>query len=422
MSTTEQRLREALAARTDAVHPDPDAWDRLQQAVDPSPRLQSGPRLRRRPLLTLAVAAWTAVVLFGAGAILRENDRREDTAYPGGGPAGEAPSEFVAIVTGGDIVRVDAATGRVRGLVTPSAGNRPGTPPRELLDITPDHQTVYFSTAGPGCGGGVFQVPADGGTPTLVAPAASDPAVSPDGRLLAFLEGQDEINCSLVVVNLASGERRTFSHPNPAKPSSGPGTPSSYPYQCSVLPPRPKARPFLGDISYFSGVSSLSWSRDSQHIAILAFEASASPLRPPEFIPRAYVLDTAAPGGLENMRLVGPLGDAVSTTVWTSVQWQDGRSLLVLGSDRCGPTKRFRQLTDTVTAELELVLVDTITRTAKTVTTFERDDDAPYRLDAASSGHVLWISEERTVATLRQGRVVTLAESTAAHKFSSAAW
>lgn len=423
MSTsTEQRLRDALGARAEAVRPDRDAWDRLLQVVVPSPLLQ--PVRHRRPRLALAVALAMAVVVLGS-LVLRGGSERDNVAYPGGGPVGEAPGEFVAIVSGGDIVRVDASTGKVRGLVTPSEGGPPDKVMRQLLDVTPDHRTVYFSTAGSGCGGGVFQVPVDGGTPTLVAAAASDPAVSPDGRLLAFLEGQDEINCSLVVMDLSSGERRTFAHPAPAKPASGPGTPSVRPSECSVLPPRPEARAFLGDISHLRGLNSLSWSRDSRHIAVLVSEASASPLRPPEYIPRVHVLDTAAPGGLESMRLIGPLGNEVSTAYWTGVQWQDARSVLVVGSDRCGPMKDYGPMTDTATAELELLLVDTVTRRAEPVATFDPDDDGddlPYRIDAASSGHVLWVSFEGTVSTLRGSRAVTLAKSAAGTKFISVAW
>jgi len=101
---------------------------------------------------------------------------------PGAGAGGAAPARprtLVAVSRAGALVTLDPTTGHL--IRTLRAG---GVAPDELA-LSPDGRTVYFELA-TGCQHQIWRVGTDGTGSTLVAPAGSAPAISPDGSRLAY--------------------------------------------------------------------------------------------------------------------------------------------------------------------------------------------------------------------------------------------
>lgn len=150
------------------------------------------------------------------------------TLPPGAGTEGTggstvAPAEIVAL-SGGSVAVLDTATGRVvRRLATHPETAAGGFPYLQGLTLTPDHGHVYYALAGD-CGlSTIFSVPFDGSTPPEVVAEGVSPAVSPDGRTLAYATASpsvprppDGTRCqnAVVVRNLATGVERMWAYPN----------------------------------------------------------------------------------------------------------------------------------------------------------------------------------------------------------------
>jgi hypothetical protein len=239
---------------------------------------------RRRALagvVGLVVAAAVAVPAFSAASPGHRDEIR--TIGSSGGrvapttassAAGEAPvpSQIVALEAyGGRIAVISAASGKIVRVL--AATNGFGTP---TLAVTPDGAAVYFGSGHlparkecPSLARGfvveIDRVQIRGGPVTMVAPGAS-PAVSPNGRLLAYT--RDSTNpCGgyhdeLVVVDLESGARRTFRFRRPS--------------------PR-------------FDLENLSWAPDSVHLAYNQYSAE-SPTNPKLIdTATAHTLDAAVP-------------------------------------------------------------------------------------------------------------------------------
>ncbi|MGH2682548.1 MAG: hypothetical protein ACRDIX_04860 [Actinomycetota bacterium] len=174
--------------------------------------------VRRRRLLngTLAGAAAAALVA-GASIGIREAvlaQRRvepaespgptatpspEPTTEPTGTPepvasprAGAPPATFVAFqrLQGGDplgrLVLVDTAEGQVIRVLLDHVDTSEGG--IAMPELSPDGQTLYYEAGTSACTGDVLRMRLDGGEPEVLATAgAGRPALSPDGRLLAYL-------------------------------------------------------------------------------------------------------------------------------------------------------------------------------------------------------------------------------------------
>lgn len=87
------------------------------------------------------------------------------------------PATLVAVTTAGAVEVLDPTSGKlIRTLASGATG--------DAIALTPDGRTVYYQAMS-GCFGQVMRVPVSGGTPSPVV-AGSLPAISPDGRLLAY--------------------------------------------------------------------------------------------------------------------------------------------------------------------------------------------------------------------------------------------
>jgi len=197
----------------------------------------------KRPLVALAVAATVVSIGFltlgGSGPGRRVETRAggppaaaplpdaqaDPTLVSTGRPSLVAarPAEIAAIV-GGSVVLLDSADGRtIRTLATHAEAATGGFPYLEGVSLSPDRKTVFYALAGD-CGpAAIYRVATDGRTPAETILAGVSPAVSPDGRKLAFAvavagpEGAArERHCqnALVVRDLTTGAERTWRYPD----------------------------------------------------------------------------------------------------------------------------------------------------------------------------------------------------------------
>ena len=159
------------------------------------------------------------------------------------------------------------------------------------LDLSPDGHTVYYHRAEAGddwCSGAavVEAVPVAGGSPTAVA-AGAWPALSPDGRRLAYVsgprceagsgDGAVVAEHAVVVRDLATGEERRWTW-----------------------------RQDTGDLDDEPGWPTVvSWLPDGRRLAYARNLGGGD-------ASRVWLLDTAAPGGELSGVQLGPADDAVS--------------------------------------------------------------------------------------------------------------
>jgi Tol biopolymer transport system component len=111
----------------------------------------------------------------------------------------------VAYGEDGRIRVVEVATGKVRDLVEPPDGQVASAPA-----WSPDGSTIGYMVGTPAhrSGGGIWGVPADGGSPVLLLDGeVSDPAWSPDGSRIAYLD-TSTARRGLWVLDVTSGETR----------------------------------------------------------------------------------------------------------------------------------------------------------------------------------------------------------------------
>lgn len=166
----------------------------------------------KRPVLTVAVAASVVIIGFLAfqgsrpeSPVITAEGRAPAAPVPGsevptGGespdptlvsadrpsPDAARPKEIAAIV-GGSVVVLDGKDGRtLRTLATHTEATTGGFPYLEGVALAPDRSSVYYALAGD-CGPAtIYRVAADGATPSEAILSGVSPAVSPDGRKLAY--------------------------------------------------------------------------------------------------------------------------------------------------------------------------------------------------------------------------------------------
>ncbi len=121
----------------------------------------------------------------------------------------------VAATTDGQLLVLDAVIGGVWGHLdhnhAPTGGDRGA--PIDSISLTPSHDEVYYASQDWNNGGrDIYAVGIDGSNRRLVVENAASPAVSPDGRFLAYSFSPDPHRgrSSIAVRELATGAERTF--------------------------------------------------------------------------------------------------------------------------------------------------------------------------------------------------------------------
>jgi hypothetical protein len=243
--TLDDELRETLRAEGDRTVVPPDAWDRLRERVD-TPR-------RSRWLVPVLAAAVVLLVAIGAWQLTRPDDNRIDvggipttiasrtapttapgtaaptstattaapqgtvapplTAPPSTGPVGP-PTVIVAVTVDGRVVALDLAPGAVPRQLA-DLGDPRSTPPEgpgpnqvTQVSVTPDGTRAFYDECCEPASGAIYEVPTDGSSPPVLVGPGLGPAVSPDGRSLAFTAVD-----AVVVRDLATGAEKTFTDP-----------------------------------------------------------------------------------------------------------------------------------------------------------------------------------------------------------------
>jgi|GEM_PF-1162698 len=194
--------------------------------VSPAPAgavRRRGERRRQRAMLVSGVL----VFLIGAGgggyayAAITAPHAGPVAAAAGQSPAPGGPDQgrpvIVAVSTAGVVVTLNAVTGVAVRTLT-------GTQDvvGDQIAVSPDRSTVYFAVhAANSCTDEIESVPLAGGRPAVVATGVL-PAISPDGRQLAFVREQLDLPAQLgcaasgaevVVLNLA--DRTQSAYPAP---------------------------------------------------------------------------------------------------------------------------------------------------------------------------------------------------------------
>jgi hypothetical protein len=112
----------------------------------------------------------------------------DQTLVSAGRPAGDAPRpESIAAVVGSSVVLLDGRDGHtLRTLATHAEAATGGFPYLQGVALTPDRTSVFYALSGD-CGPAtIYRVAADGRTPSEAILSGVSPAVSPDGRKLAY--------------------------------------------------------------------------------------------------------------------------------------------------------------------------------------------------------------------------------------------
>jgi len=206
------------------------------------------------------------------------------------------PSGSFVGVKHGDLVLVDVSGGETTVLVHPGSY---GVPPRDVFVGPPGAKfpDVYYSAVEPNCTATLMRVSLIGGQPQTIAPGV-DPAVSPDGRFLAYMTA--DYGCDshqeLVVRDLATGSETRW--------------------KLGSLGSRPPG---------YTGVCRLSWLGDSRRLAYsLCYEEGQN----------VFELDTVRDRGMalvNGTRLVQP-----DRTTWIPAGNDEQSGGLVVWEFCCG--------------------------------------------------------------------------------------
>ena len=135
-----------------------------------------------KPVVTQAGGKAPAVPPTGAG------DDVTTTLASAGRPAAGTPrpAEIAAIV-GGSVDMLDGRDGHtLRTLATHPEATTGGFPYLQAVSLSPDRSQVFYALVGD-CGPAtIYRVPADGHSAAVAILTGVSPAVSPDGRKLAY--------------------------------------------------------------------------------------------------------------------------------------------------------------------------------------------------------------------------------------------
>lgn len=196
-------------------------------------------KMAKRPVVAVAVAAilvFIGVLAFQAGdnPVVTQAGGKVPAAPPAvpddgvattlaraARPSVQAPRPVeIAAIAGGSVVMLDGHDGEtLRILANHPEATTGGYPYLQGVALSPDRSQVYYSLVGD-CGAAtIFRVPADGSLSSVAVLTGISPAVSPDGRKLAYAvaaPSQDERHCqnAVVVRDLQTGVERTWRYPD----------------------------------------------------------------------------------------------------------------------------------------------------------------------------------------------------------------
>jgi hypothetical protein len=177
--TTEERLRSAIHKYTETIEPARDGWDRIRDRTAARHR-----RPRWQPAMAAAAAAVVLAIVVAAVAVVRSDDGDGTSVQTPPAGSTSAPSEIVAATDDDRVVVLDTATGaELRSLAD-------GADAQTTIAVTPDGARVFFdrpSSPASDPPRELATVPTSGGEAQRLIGGAGQPAVSPDGRLLAFV-------------------------------------------------------------------------------------------------------------------------------------------------------------------------------------------------------------------------------------------
>ena len=178
--TIEQRLREATHEYADEIEPEPDSWARIETRIET-------PVARRSPTRGLVVVGVSLVLVLALVGALIATRRSGENTRVSTSPRVGMPSRILAMTAAGKPVVLDSATGREKFGFLSLAYAR-GT----AIAVTPHGNSFYYALGdgNEGCADhSIRRVPVGPGgrRGEEIAREATDPAVSPDGRWLAYL-------------------------------------------------------------------------------------------------------------------------------------------------------------------------------------------------------------------------------------------
>ena len=200
----------------------------------------------KRPVLAVAVAATVVTIGFlafrgsrsdspvisaggnspavpgDAGGAENGNGTVDRTLVSAGRPAPNSPRPTeIAAISGGSVVMLDGRDGHtLRTLATHTEATTGGFPYLQGVSIAPDRSDVFYAMAGDCDSATIYRVPADGHAAPVAALSGLSPAVSPDGRKLAYAVATPgttaERHCqnAVVVRDLKTGAERTWRYPD----------------------------------------------------------------------------------------------------------------------------------------------------------------------------------------------------------------
>jgi len=271
--------------------------------LEPTARPSAGHRSPKRLSRTLVIswvsgiAALMLVLAFTLPHVIgkssSDHGQRADELVPTG------PPNLVAVLGNGTVAILSEKTGaKIETIKNLGAGMN-----FNVVSVTADGRTAYLGTddqagTGPTSPTLIERVPLDGERPTVVAPDAVSPAVSPDGTKLAYSNSDDNV----IVQDLRNRSLRKWQLPN------------------------------LG--SSFHGeepiVEHLSWLPDGVHLLVTIEIGSGGPL---DYADGVEVLDTSNPVGTKNPRYLGPsaaMSDSQHPGGWSQATAVPGTRLVAV--------------------------------------------------------------------------------------------